>query len=123
MREVVKIRLGASECLMRPTYAAYGEIEARLGALRQVYTQVMTGGATLASLAAIVTIGMKQVDQGDGRQVEEQKVAKLIYEAGPWSDDVLVPIGELLASLGWTPEQKGKIEAEAARIGKAPPSA
>lgn len=123
MREVVKIRLGASECLMRPTYGAYGDIEARLGPLRQVYANVLTDGATLSALAAIVTIGMKQVDQSEGRELDEQKVAKLIYEAGPWSDEVLVPIGELLASLGWTPEQKGKIEAEAEKIGKARPSA
>lgn len=123
MREVVRIRLGASECLMRPTYAAYGEIEARLGALRQVYTQVLTGTATLSMLACVVTIGMQQVDQGDGRKVEEQKVAKLIYEAGPWSDEVLIPIGEFLAALGWTPDQKKKIEAEADRVKKATSSA
>lgn len=119
MREISKIRLGAAECLLRPTFAAYGDIEARLGPLRVIYTQVLTGGASLQALAAIVTIGMQQIDQGDGRKVDEQKVAKLIFEAGVWSDDVLIPIGEFLASLGWTPEQKKKIEAEAEKLTKA----
>ncbi|REF69649.1 hypothetical protein E3U25_18750 [Paracoccus versutus] len=123
MREIIKIRLGASDCLMRPTFAAYGDIETRLGPLRPLYTQILTGSGTLAALACIVTVGMRQTDQGDGRQVDEQKVAKMIFEAGPWSDDVIIPIGEYLAALGWTPEQKGKIEAEAERLAKATPSA
>lgn len=122
MREIVSIRLGASDCQMRPNFEAYGEIEARLGPLRTLYTQVVTGGATLSALAWVVTCGMRQIDQG-GRQVDEQKVAKMIFEAGPWHDEVIAPIGDFLAALGWTPEQKAKIEAEVERLTGAAPSA
>lgn len=113
MREVIKIKLGGAEHAMRPTFEAYGDIEAQLGALRPLYTQVITGSASLSALATIVAIGMRQVERSDGRAVEESTVARRIYDQGVWSDEVIIATSEFLAALGWTPEQRKKIEAEA----------
>lgn len=113
MREVIKVKLGGAEHAMRPTFEAYGEIEAQLGALRPLYSQVITGAATLHALSIIVAIGMRQVERSDGRAITEDTVARRIYEQGVWSDEVIFAASEFLAALGWTPEQKKKIEAEA----------
>lgn len=122
MREAVRIRLARKEYLLRPTFDAYGEIEARHGPLRTVYTAVVTGTATLAVMASIVGIGARQVD-GQADDWGDDAIAQRLYEAGAWSEEVILPIGEFVAALGWTPEQRKKHEAAGADDQRAAPSA
>ena len=117
MRELTKITLGGAEKLMRPTFAAYGDIEARIGPLRGVYTSVATGTATLEQMAIIVFVGMSQVDdqrrdERTGADITIEAIAERIYENGPWSEESIEPVVEYLASLGWTPDQRKKIAAD-----------
>lgn len=120
MREATKISLGGAVKMMRPTFEAYGEIETRTGLpLRSVYTAVVTGSATLETMATVVLVGMSQVDgqtqdARTGQGISVEGVAERLYENGVWSDQVIGPIADFLASLGWTPEQRKKIEAELA---------
>jgi hypothetical protein len=100
---------------MRPTFGAYGDIEARIGSLRQAYSNVMTGIATLRDMAIIVTIGLKAHGEDGQREFSEDKTAKLLFDEGAWSDDVIASIADFLAALGWTPEQRKKIAAEVQR--------
>ena len=116
MRELVKITLGGAEHNLRPTWEAYGEIEARCGPLNGLWQSVGYGTATLAQMAAIVTIGLRAAGSLDGRKIDEATVSQRLYEAGPWSNEVRVPITEYLESLGWTPDQRKKLQAEADRI-------
>lgn len=120
MREVVKIELGGAVKLMRPTFAAYGDIEARTGQpLRTVYTSIVTGSATLQTMADVVMVGMEQVegqetDPRTGVKISAEAIAERLYENGAWSDEVIGPISDFLAALGWTPDQRKKIAAELA---------
>lgn len=125
MREVVHIKLGGAQYLLRPTFEAYGDIEARLGkALRPIYTAVVTGTATLHEMSQIVHVGLLQVDgQGvddlTGQPISVDAIAKRLYEQGAWSEDVIGPLADFLAALGWTPDQRKKIAAEVDRQEKA----
>jgi len=117
MRGSVKIVLGGKEKSLRPAFDAYDQIEERLGPLRQVYTSVVTGTATLQAMAHVVYVGMSQIDDQlidarTGTNITEEAIAQRLYDAGPWSDDVIGPISDFVAALGWTPDQRKKIAAE-----------
>lgn len=112
MREVVSIVLGGVEHQLRPTWEAYGEIEARCGPLFQLWQKVGLGGATLQEMAVIVAAGMRAAGSVDGRKIDETSVGRRIYEVGAFSDDVKLPILQFIEALGWTPEQRKKLEAE-----------
>jgi hypothetical protein len=118
MREVVKIKLGGAQFSLRPTFEAYGEIEAQTGKpLRNLYTGVVYGSATLVELSQIVLIGIQQVDgqdvdQRSGAKFQVDTVAQRLWDNGIFSEDVIGPISDYLAALGWTPAQRKKIAAE-----------
>lgn len=117
MREAVQITFGRQVYLLRPTFAAYGDIEARLGSLRTVYTTVASGTATLEAMAFVAYVGMNQVDgqKADpktGIAITEEGVAMGIFENGAWDLEATIkPLSDFLAALGWTPEQRKKIDA------------
>lgn len=120
MRESTNIVLGGAAYIMRPTFAAYGDIESRLGQkLRQVHTSVFSGLASLDEMAKIVHIGISQedgqlVDQRTGIEITPDGIAEAIYENGAFDLEMTIqPLTAYIASLGWTPEQRKKIEAEA----------
>lgn len=111
MREVARIRLGGVEHMLRPTWEAYADIEARTNfSIRSLWIRIAKGEATLRELAVIVAAGLKASDES-GRTVSETKAMQLLFEDGPWEDETLAPISEYLELLGWTPEQRKKIMA------------
>lgn len=113
MREVVKIDLGGVEYSLRPTWSAYGEIESRCGPLNTLWRNLSMANVSLQEMAIVVATGIKAAGGSpDGRAVSEAAVSKRLFEQGPWSEEVRVPILEYLESLGWTPEQRKKIQAE-----------
>lgn len=116
MREAVKIALGGTEFSLRPTWSAYGEIESRCGPLNTLWRNLSIGNVTLQHMTVIVAAGIKAAGGSpDGRPVSEDAVSKRLFEQGPWSDEVRVPILEYIEALGWTPEQRKKIQAETER--------
>lgn len=124
MREVVNLTLGRTQIALRPTFEAYGDIESRVGKpLREIYMAVFSGTAKLNEMAMIVHIGAAQiegqlVDERTGVSMSPDGIARALYEQGPWDlDAVIQPIADYIASLGWTPEQRKKIEAEADKQG------
>ena len=126
MRELVGIKLGRTEYFMRPDHQAYGEIEERLGALRTVYSQVIVASAPLETLAQIVYVGMKSsgslVDEKSGGTITVEGISERLFDAGPWSEEVISPIVDYLGALGWTPAQRKKIaEQIAAEAEQRPP--
>lgn len=111
MRELVTFTLDGVKMSLRPTFEAYGAIEARFGNLRQVYTTVVTGYATLALLAGIIKIGSDEA----GEAFHEDAIQQRLYGNGAFHEDTVLPISDYLAALGWTPEQRKKIAADAAK--------
>lgn len=127
MRESLEIMLGGVPYQLRPTWAAYAEIESRTGkSIRQLWVGIASGEVKLSELAAIVVAGMKAASDGS-QNIGEQKVMQAVYEAGTWWDQeggIAIRIAEYLEILGWTPEQREKIKAEIDKMNqRAVPSA
>lgn len=114
MREVVEVQLGGAVYSLLPTWGAYAEIESRTGSsIRSLWYRFATGDVKLTEMAVILTAGMKAQDPG--ANIGEQAALRAIFEAGPWwdqDDGLLRKLIDYLEALGWTPEQRGKIEAE-----------
>ena len=107
MRQPVKIELEGIEHQLLPTFDAYANIEGRCGALRSLYQRVMTGQVTLVEMGIIVAEGMK----ANGVKNVDEKAAQLrLFATGPFSDPVIEALGHFIAALGWTPEQKKKLD-------------
>lgn len=121
MRESVTIMLGGEPHALRPTWAAYAEIESRTGrSIRQLWIGVASGDIKLSEMAAVVVAGMKAEDPT--RNIGEQQTMRALYESGTWwdkDDGVAMKVVEYLEALGWTPEQREKIKAEIEKMGKA----
>ncbi len=111
MRELVVFTLDGAKIPLRPTFEAYGAIEARFGNMRQVYTTVVTGFASLEVLSGIIKIGSDEAGETFG----EDAIQRRIYANGAFHEDTILPVADFLASLGWTPEQRKKIQADAAK--------
>ncbi len=111
MRDLVKITLGAQDYYLRPTFEAYGKIEAVCGNLRDLYATVATGRATLQVLAYVVKVGT----DANGEALGQDAIGNRLFEQGPWAlETAIEPVSAYLAELGWTPEQRKKAQAEAA---------
>lgn len=78
--------------------------------LRQVYASAASGMLTIAQTAQIIKIGVDASEEfSNGFSLEN--VQKHLFEMGPFSPEVIEPVSNYLASLGWTPEQRKKIAA------------
>lgn len=117
MRRTVVISLGGVKISMAPTLRAMEAIESRIAPLRVIYGQVMTGQASLEAMAYIIATGMREHAEYRGEKVSEANCAQMIFDAGPFSEDVITPLADFLAELGWTPEQREKIAAEMEKPG------
>lgn len=118
MRPVIEIRLGGALHSMRPTFKAYGDIEAKLSlTIRELYSKASVGVLSLYEMGEIVSIGMSEFlsEQEGARGVDAEKTRKMLYEQGTWDEALIISITDYLASLGWTPEQRKKITAEIER--------
>ena len=114
MREGIAMKLGGTDASLLPTFQAYADIERRLGQpLRQIYTLAATGMLPVMDMATVVTIGANEGMLAGDRPLDLNKTAEVLYSAGIFSDEVLVPVVDYLAALGWTPEQRRKIAAAA----------
>lgn len=114
MRDSVEIMLGGAMYSLRPTWGAYAEIEARTGlSLRALWFKFSTGDIKLSEMSAIIVAGMK-ANAGE-MNISEQAAMRSIFDAGPWwdhEDGLSSKLISYLEALGWTPEQREKIQAE-----------
>lgn len=114
MRDVVEVQLGGAVYSLRPTWGAYAEIESRTGtSIRALWYRFATGDVKLAEMATILTAGMKAYDPS--ANIGEQAALRAIFDAGPWwdqQDGIGTRLIEYLEALGWSPEQREKIQAE-----------
>lgn len=124
MRESVQVNLGGAVYQLLPTWGAYAEIESRTGSsIRALWYKFATGDVKLSEMTTILVAGMKASDPN--MNISENAAMRSIFEAGPWwdqEDGVNVKLIQYLEALGWTPEQREKIEAEEEkqRTAKAP---
>lgn len=111
MRGVVRMKVGASEHMLAPTFGAFLQIEEALGAsLQQLYLAHWRGSLMLTEMAQIVAIGMN-AHRADS--AEPETVAKFLFEQGVGSSAVARPVAAYLAALAWTPEHaREKLAAE-----------
>lgn len=125
MRDGVDIRLGGVDYSLLPTWQAYSDIEARTGkSLRSLWIALLTSQLELRSMAVIVCAGMRASDAS--RNIGEDAAARAIFDEGTWwdlEDGIGRRILDYLEALGWTPDQRGKIKAEAAKMANMAPSA
>lgn len=126
MRESIEIMLGGVPYQLRPTWAAYAEIESRTGrSIRSLWVSIASGDVKLAELSAIVVAGMKASDSS--MNIGEQATMRAVFDEGVWwdqEDGVALKVVEYLEVLGWTPEQREKIAAEIDKMNeRAEPSA
>lgn len=114
MRDVIEVQLGGMVYSLRPTWGAYAEIESRTStSIRALWYRFATGDVKLAEMATILTAGMKAYDPA--ANIGEQAALRAIFEAGPWwdqADGIGTRLIEYLEALGWSPEQREKIQAE-----------
>lgn len=77
-------------------------------------------------MAIVVVAGMRASPSSEGKNITEDAAMRAIFDEGTWwdmEDGVGRAILDYLEALGWTPEQRGKIEAERKRMEAATPSA
>lgn len=121
MRESIDILLNGAAYQLRPTWGAYAEIESRTGrSIRELWIAIANGSIKLSEMAAILVAGMKASDPG--MNIGEHKAMQALYESGTWwdqDDGAAIKVAEYLESLGWTPEQRKKIQAEIEKTNKA----
>lgn len=121
MREFVEVQLGGATYTLLPTWGAYAEIESRTGhSIRSLWFRFATGDVKLSEMATILVAGMKA--NGTDINVGENKAMEAIFEAGPWwdqADGINSRLIEYLEKLGWTPEQREKIQAEVEQASEA----